>query len=70
MCWFTISSTDNLLYKVTWYQNDVQMYVTDFASTSELPKLRLTETIFADNSNGFQLGTEVIMIFISLFFFK
>ena len=62
MCSFDISSTSTLLYKVTWYQNDVQKYVTDYADTTQLASLRLTENIFSNN--GFQLGTEVISLVI------
>ena len=48
------------LYKVTWFQNGCEKFVTDYGEDETDPALVLTESQFLDH--GFTLGNTVTVI--------
>ena len=56
-CTFTESSTEDLFYRVAWYQDNFQMIVSDFGNAVSDTAFKLTENIFVES--GFQLGHTV-----------
>ena len=56
-CGFGNSDENDLLYRVTWYQNDCEMFVTDYGENELDKALELTESQFV--AHGFTLGNTV-----------
>ena len=56
-CTFTESAEENLFYKAIWYQDGIQLLLSDFANTSSHTAFKLTEEMFVEN--GFTLGHTV-----------
>ena len=57
MCGFEHSDENKNLYRVTWYQNGCEMFVTDYGEYETDDTLLLTESQFI--AHGFTLGNTV-----------
>ena len=58
ICKFDPSTTEELWYRVYWYQNGISLYATGFRKVADDIGLTLTEPLFVEK--GFKLGNEVI----------
>lgn len=55
-CKFDLSA-DDLLYRITWYQDGTSMLVSEYGTTNLNESLKLTENLFI--TNGFHLGSKL-----------